>query len=179
MLGALTLRRDIAKLSTRAGQDFDAIWRRFDQAEAAAEALRDLLPQLVTTYGSAAATVAANWYDDYREQVAAPRSFGAAPIEASDRGTQALIGWAKTTATDDQTLRTLLLGGVQKRIADHSRYTITTSSFADPAARGWQRVGVGKCDFCQMLLGRGAVYTEDTADFPAHDNCNCGAEPAF
>jgi hypothetical protein len=30
-----------------------------------------------------------------------------------------------------------------------------------------------------MLLGRGAVYTEASADFEAHDHCNCGAAPAW
>ena len=55
----------------------------------------------------------------------------------------------------------------------------TVSSTTDPKARGWQRVGVGECDFCSMLIGRGAVYSEATADFLSHDHCHCYAEPAF
>jgi hypothetical protein len=53
------------------------------------------------------------------------------------------------------------------------------SSIADPKARGWMRVGSGRCDFCRMLIGRGAVYTESTVDFHAHDHCGCGATPAW
>ena len=34
------------------------------------------------------------------------------------------------------------------------------NSVADPASRGWQRVGRGgkTCAFCRMLIGRGDVY---------------------
>ena len=53
------------------------------------------------------------------------------------------------------------------------------STLADPKADGWQRTGVGECKFCEMLIGRGAVYTEATGDFGAHDDCHCSAVPAF
>ena len=33
------------------------------------------------------------------------------------------------------------------------------------------------CEFCQMLAGRGAVYSAETADFEAHDKCACTPEP--
>lgn len=75
---------------------------------------------------------------------------------------------------------TLIGGGLQRTIANQHRGTVTASSIADPKARGWRRVGSGvSCDFCQMLLGRGAVYIEETADFATHDHCNCSAEPDF
>src|SRR5699024_506029 len=56
---------------------------------------------------------------------------------------------------------------------------IMDSSLADPAADGWQRTGIGECQFCEMLISRGAVYSASTADFAAHDNCKCSAVPAF
>lgn len=60
------------------------------------------------------------------------------------------------------------------------RETITASVAADPAGRGWRRVTSGRaCKFCQMLAGRGAVYSADTADFQCHDGCNCSAEPVY
>lgn len=44
----------------------------------------------------------------------------------------------------------------------------------------WARVSSGNgCDFCEMLADRGAVYSEDTADFETHDHCSCSAEPEF
>lgn len=143
-------------------------------------ALRDLLPAIIAQYGAAGGAMAAEWYDQQREKVAAKGLYVAVPLDADDRGAQSLVGWALKTATDDAALNSLVLGGVQRRIADHVRYTIANNSVADKAARGWQRVGDGhSCEFCAMLIGRGAVYTEATADFTSHDHCGCSAAPAW
>lgn len=176
-----SLRADTADLVRLAGRDLDRLWRLVAAGASADEALRDLLPAIVREYGSAGASLAAEWYDAQRTQAQVPGTFEALPIEADDRGSQALIGWALDTATDDSSLQLLILGGVQRRIADHLRETVMQSAIADPKARGWQRVGVGACKsgFCDMLIGRGAVYTEATADFAAHDHCQCSAVPAW
>lgn len=175
-----SLRSDTAKLVRLADADLARLWRLVANGASAEVALRDLLPSIVTEYGSAGAAMAAEWYDQQREKVGARGRFEALPVGADDRGSQALIGWALSTATDDNSLATLIAGGVQRRIADHSRYTVARNSVEDKAARGWRRVGSGtSCEFCSMLLGRGAVYTEATADFQSHDHCNCAAEPAF
>lgn len=176
-----SLRSDTAKLVKLADRDLAHLWRLVANGAAADEALRDLLPAIVTEYGTLGAALAAEWYDGLREKVGAKGLFTAVPIAADDRGSQALIGWALTKATDDATLKTLILGGVQRRVADHVRLTVMDSSIADPAARGWQRVGVGECKngFCDMLIARGAVYSEASADFAAHDHCQCSAVPAF
>ena len=71
-------------------------------------------------------------------------------------------------------------GSMARLVLDAGRDTATKTLKADRAAYGWQRVlGGGGCDFCQMLAGRGAVYKEDTADFPSHDHCGCSAEPVY
>jgi hypothetical protein len=63
---------------------------------------------------------------------------------------------------------------------DGGRSTLTASVSADRRARGWQRVTSGKpCAFCDMLAGRGEVYTEESAGFQAHDGCSCSAEPVY
>lgn len=171
------LRADLSALLTFAEADLSAI---LALAEAdAVEALRDLLPALVETYGSAASTVAADWYDELRLTSEVRGRFSSVPAVPSDRGAQSLIGWAADSAVDDATFKVLLLGGVQRRIFDHARSTVMGSTLADPAAAGWQRVGIGECKFCEMLIGRGAVYSEATVDFAAHDNCKCGAVPAW
>lgn len=175
-----SLRSDTAKLVHLADRDLARLWRLVANGASAEVALRDLLPSIVTEYGSAGAAMAAEWYGQQREKVGARGRFDALPVGADDRGSQALIGWALETATDDKSLSTLVAGGVQRRIADHARYTIARNSIEDKAARGWQRVGDGKsCEFCAMLISRGAVYTEATADFTSHDHCGCGAEPAW
>lgn len=178
---ATSLRDDTAGLVRLADRDLARLWRLVAAGAAADEALRDLLPAIVTEYGSLGATLAAEWYDQQREKVDAKGRFTALPVQADDRGTQALVGWALSTATDDASLKTLILGGVQRRVADHVRLTVMGSSVADPAAHGWQRVGNGGCTngFCDMLIGRGAVYSEASADFAAHDHCQCSAVPAW
>ena len=172
-----TLRRETADLVRLADRDLTRLWRLVAGGASADEALRDLLPAIVTEYGQVGAAMAAEWYDDQRERSEARGRFTAVPLIATDRGTDALIGWALSTATDDTALRALILGGTQRRIVDHQRLTVTSSSVADPAADGWVRVGRGECDWCQQYLDgevRSVAY-----DFPAHDNCNCGATPAF
>lgn len=63
---------------------------------------------------------------------------------------------------------------------DGGRDTILATTAADSQAVGWERVASGNaCAFCQMLAGRGAVYTEDSGDFASHDGCNCSAEPVY
>lgn len=60
------------------------------------------------------------------------------------------------------------------------REVVREAAILDPDARGWARVTAGKaCKFCQMLASRGAVYTQDTVDFQAHDGCHCMPEPVF
>lgn len=149
----------------------------------AREALSDVLPSLVDVYGAAAATLAADWYDDLRDKAGARGRFTAIPAEVDDAGADVLARWGVAPLFDAKpdwsAAQVLIQGGLQRRIANMSRLTVTGSATADPGARGWRRVGVGGCAFCRMLLGRGAVYTEATADFLSHDHCNCQAEPAF
>jgi hypothetical protein len=150
-----------------------------DAPELAEAALRDVLPGLVDAYGAAAATVAADWYDDLRDAREIRGRFRAIPAVISETGTQALIGWALTEATDLSGFQSLVIGGTQRRIANFSRFTVQESSVEDPHAQGWVRVGSGACKsgWCDQYLDgeiRKVAY-----DFPAHDNCNCHAEPAW
>lgn len=175
-----SLRSETAGLVRLANRDLVRLWEMVAAGASAEVALRDLLPAIVREYGEMGAAVAADWYDDQRDKVGARGSFAAIPAAADDRGTQALIGWALTEAVDDESFRSLILGGTQRRIADHVRYTVAGSSVADPAAEGWQRVTDGNgCAFCTMLAARGSVYSESTADFASHDDCGCSATPAW
>lgn len=176
---ATQLRSDVAALSDEAARDLAALWRQADTAAEIEAALRDVLPDLVDAYGAAAATVAADWYDDLRDASDVRGRFTAVPAAVPETGTQALVGWALAEARDLPSFQTLILGGTQRRIANFSRLTVSGSSIADPGALGWKRVGTGRCDFCRMLIGRGAVYTEATADFEAHDHCGCAAAPEW
>jgi hypothetical protein len=173
----LALRNTVAKLNAQAQRDLATLWRRMESAAQAGEALHDILPALIDTYGLAASVAAAEWYDSLREKADVRGGFIADPVRIDDTGAHALVGWALNTATDDAAFQSLVEGGMQRRIANHSRATVTQASVADPASVGWKRIGAGACEFCQMLISRDQTYSEDTADFASHDHCNCQAYP--
>lgn len=167
--------RDLAALLDRLGRDADA--------EAIRNLLDVVLPPLVEQYAIAAGVLAADWYDVLRADLGVPGAFTATPAAVGDLGVDALVGWGVSPLFDAEpdyaAARTLIAGGVQRRIANAARETVTTSSVDDPNARGWQRTGSGSCAFCRMLIGRGNVYTEKSADFASHDHCHCAAVPWF
>lgn len=175
-----SLRSDTAQLVRLAERDLARLWRLVANGAAADEALHDLLPAIVREYGAAGGSMAAEWYDQQREKAGARGLFTALPLDPDDRGTHALVGAAVNQATDDSTLKTLILGGTQRRIADHVRLTVANNSVTDRAAQGWVRVGEGACKsgWCDQFLD-GEVRTVEGYDFPAHDNCNCSVIPAF
>lgn len=72
-------------------------------------------------------------------------------------------------------------GSASGLILEGARRTIQNTVEADPAATGrWRRVtGRNSCAFCRRLANRGAVFSEETAGFQAHDHDTCQAEPEF
>jgi hypothetical protein len=177
---ATSLRSETDQLVNLANRDLSRLWRLIANGASADQALHDLLPAIVREYGAAGGALASEWYDQQREKADARGRFIAAPIPADDRGAHALVGVALTQARDDSTLRTLILGGVQRRVADHVRLTVANNAVEDRAAQGWVRVGEGGCKsgWCDQFLD-GEVRTVAGYDFDAHDNCRCSVIPAF
>jgi len=175
-----TLRSETAAIVRLADHDLSRLWRLVSDGASADEALHDLLPAIVREYGSVGGSLAAEWYDQQREKAGARGNYFAEPLAADDRGAHALIGSALKDATDDTALKTLILGGVQRRIADHVRLTVANNSVSDRAAQGWVRVGQGNCKsgWCDQYLD-GEVRTIEGYDFDAHDWCQCTTEPVF
>lgn len=173
------LRQGLSDLTDLAKRDLREAMARARTPAHARAILGDVMPGLIDLYGAAAATLAADWYDDVRERLSVAGSFAAIPANIEDNGAQALLGWAVSQTDDLKVFETLTLGGYTRRIQQYGVQTITRSAIADPGAKGWQRTGAGSCPFCAMLIGRGAVYREGTVDFAAHDHCHCSAIPAF
>lgn len=170
----------MADLNVLASRDLGGIFRSLQAGDSAAEALHDILPGLIERYGQATAAIAADWYDDLRDSLGVGGRFVAIPVDYRDTGAHALAGWALDTAHNDESLMALLEGGIQRRVVNFGRFTITESAYRDPHADGWMRLGVGNnCPFCDVLISRGAVYSESTVTFASHDHCNCIAVPAF
>lgn len=182
-MAAQQLRSALARVSGAADRDLAVLWRQVSTAAQARQALGDVLPALVEQYGAAAAALAAEWYDDLRAKQDVRGAFRAIPADLGTAGAEALAGFgAQSVGTNQGSLdaaQVLVAGGLQRRIVNYARDTIMGSSIADPAASGWQRETSGGCAFCEMLAGRGDVYSEATADFASHDHCQCVAVPAF
>jgi hypothetical protein len=72
-------------------------------------------------------------------------------------------------------------GAVTTQVLAGGRETLLGSVQDDKSALGWTRVTDGDpCSFCALLAGRGPVYkSETTADFQAHGECGCNAEPVY
>lgn len=173
-------RRNLDELVRLAKSDLRIVFARHDNPETARDALLVVLPRLVAVYGAAAATLAADWYDDLRDAEGLRGArFIAAPTELPDTGrAETLARWGvgpMFAATPDKvTAFTKTAGGLQRVIADADRYTITQSSTEDRRSPGWERVTSGGCDFCEPLAGAGTG-----PDFASHDNCRCVAAPTW
>lgn len=178
---------DIAELVRLATIDLDVLWRDVSDAVVARELLAEVLPELTAIYGEAAASLAADWYDEIRELEAPPnaRRFSAQvatlpPREQTDVIARFVVGPMFSIDPNPSAALDLAHGSLQRLIADMDRGTTIGSSISDPSSNGWRRVTDGNaCDFCRMLSGRGAVYREATVNFGAHDHCGCSGVPSF
>lgn len=177
------------------------MWAVTESAEVARDVLAVILPDLVGYYGSASASLAADWYDDLRDQAGVDSRFRAIAAELPDQGAlDSLVGWGtqplwprERTWIDEEGAeqREILpadpaaalgrvTGGFQRIVGDAHRDTVIGSLTRDPSAKGWSRQTTGlSCDFCVMLAGRGAVYSAKTALFSSHNNCDCIAVPKW
>lgn len=143
------------------------------------------VPQIVAYYSDGTAALAADHYDELRDEAAVSLRYVAEPVvnlreERLRRG----ILWAIDPLGGDEpngALAKIRLGDVvQKESARPFRDTITVNQQRDPAAVGWQRnVSGSGCKFCKMLAGNGATYKQATAHFASHPNCSCTASPVF
>lgn len=151
------------------------------------EAVEYAVPEVIETYGGASSMVGADWYDRTREELGIGGSFQAVPAEAGVRpgtgGGKELAEWVnrylQQPGADPAVARQMLNGGVQRRITNAARYTVSDSSIMDPRAAGWYRhTRSDACEFCRTLAHE-AVYSDRSAKFGAHDHCSCMAAPAF
>ncbi len=185
MSAALTRlhRRDLRALTRQATSDLSKLWRIAGPVSASRGRLTVGLLALSEAYGPAAATLGADYYDEARDASRARGRYRAAPSagiapEALEVLAGVAVGPLFGADPDPLAALTLAAGGLQRHIANEDRETVLQSSIEDPQARGWVRVGGGGCNWCQRYLD-GEVHYADGYDFPAHDHCNCTAQPVF
>lgn len=153
------------------------------------QALFDVLPSVIDTWGTAASTAAADWYDELRESQQIRGHFMAIVKPLEKPGAEALAGWGSQPLAEPikdldvdpvDTARYRVEGGLQKRIVNSANLTVTDSANEDPHSRGWMRqTRPGACKFCVMVASRGAVFTRSSSTFACHEHCYCQAIPAW
>ena len=104
----------------------------------------EILPSFIDTYAAGAAALAADWYDELREEHEVPGTFTAVIPDIGDQGADELAGFASEAILRDEPdwelFRSRVEGRCERRIANAARETVMTSSVEDPKARGWKRV---------------------------------------
>lgn len=179
-----THQRDLAIVTNQAAQDLGVLWRDgFKSADTARDLLLRGLPQLTEFYGSAAATLGADFYDNLRDAAKVKGSFRAMPArpvtgEALDVLARVAVGPLFQANPDPAAAFSLARGGLQRHIANADRQTVREASIEDPGSQGWTRVGFGECDWCQQFID-GEVHFTEGYDFDAHDHCGCTAVSVF
>ncbi|WP_328903303.1 hypothetical protein OHR86_28280 [Streptomyces sp. NBC_00441] len=155
---------------------------------------------LVGEYGAASASAAADFYEAERVAARVTGRFTMPLLDPPPDGqVDNSLRWAtkdlwprdpddpKTTAAQRAPLEARLdaaekkaEGVAQKLVTDRGRGTVQAAVQRDRMAVGYARAAaLGACAFCRLLAARGMVYKQDTADFRAHDGCNCGVIPVF
>jgi hypothetical protein len=140
-------------------------------------------PEIVSYYSDGTAALAADYYDDRRFEANVSGRFTADPIiDLREEQIRRGVLWSVEPlygVTDVPLAAERVAQVVQYETANPFRDTITSNTRRDPRAVGWRRIAGGGCQFCNMLAGRGAVYTDATAHFASHPHCRCSAEPVF
>nr|DAS15899.1 MAG TPA: minor capsid protein [Caudoviricetes sp.] len=192
----MTTRQDINRLSTAtsrltaaAQDDLTMFFRSLDLTlpEAARDELIEFLPRLTQLYGDAAATAAAEWFEELRAgAVGTPyEAVLADPVDDAQVSQTAHYAAGHLFTSDPEQALSVLSSATQRYVAYMSRATVARNAAHDPARPRWARVPAGAhtCAFCAMLASRGFVYrSEDKAGGDAHrfhDDCHCQIVPEW
>lgn len=146
-------------------------------------AFMEQAPEVVAEFADAAMSLAADYYDDLRDESDRADAFTAQPGDTGDQFARD-VEWATRAAesVEDVTadVQARIARVVELEIRRASRETVRQNALRDPGAAGWRRLTHGDtCKLCAMLAERGAVYKQGTATFAAHTDCDCTAQPVF
>lgn len=148
------------------------------------------MQELAALYGDAAATLAADLYNEMAEE----SGTNVPDAELADRVVDEAVAssvryhakhlWGG--AANVQAFKEGVLASVRRYVKDQANRTIIKNAKRDGEKKGvrFARIPTGDetCAFCMMLASRGFVYyTEETAEGlnHGHDNCDCKIIPGF
>lgn len=145
--------------------------------------LLDAVPGIVDQFSNVAATAAAEWYEQVRDDDIGSTGYHATvgsgfPSEA----VQDSIRWKAGVLWDDPEQMARFLRNASDRWVKYGgRATLYENMYRDQRCTSWALVPAGKCcAWCTMLASRGFDYvTRDTACKSMHNNCDCMPTPSF
>lgn len=174
-----------------ARRDLEAVWSGFDTSDAllVRSLLEDVFPDLVQTYGSTAALLAVDYYDELRGDAPSVERFRSVMSESVNvEQAQAKARWAIGPLFGEpdpsRALSNLALG-LDVLVKQFGRDTIASNAAKDPSGALWARDPSGRdtCSFCLILASRGAVYGSKVAaggDMNKyHGKCDCTPVPVW
>lgn len=161
----------LGSLTTLSLRELREVWRRLNlsQPDRLREPLAEILEEIADRYGSGAATLAADWYDEHRADVGLGGAYAAAPAALPERERfEALSGWSAGALFGDAAAPALALsrleGGLARIVFDQARDTTALAVQSDPAGPTYARhASANACAFCMMLATRGPTYTSAAA----------------
>lgn len=178
------MRAGLLDISTEATAALALVVRRSPRA--ARGVLLDLGVDAMGSYVSGSAALAAEWYDELREESRPGMPYATLVPEwqREEKFSRALVWATEPLELDDPDLIEALnrLGSaVEYETFDAFSQSMDANVRDDAEALGWSRnANYGACKFCLMLAGRGSLYRkQETARFAAHTNCQCTYVPVF
>lgn len=150
----------------------------------------EFMQELAAVYGDAAATLAADLYNEMAEESGA----GVADAELADGvSDDAVAGSARYYAkslfgqeVDVEAFKSGVMAAIRRYVKMQANKTMVRNALRDGQKRGirFARIPTGAetCAFCLRMASRGFVYaTEETAEGMnhGHDNCDCRVIPGF
>jgi hypothetical protein len=174
-----------------AARDLESVWAGLDLSDArqVKAVLESMFPDLVQTYGSTAALLAVDYYDELRGVAPTAARFSTVMAESVDvEQAQAKARWAIGplfgVADPDQAFSNLGLG-LDHLVKQFGRDTIAKNAAKDPSKARWARVPGGRetCSWCLIMASRGAVYGSKVSaggDMNKyHGKCDCTPTPIW
>lgn len=183
------VRSGLQIVTTAAGSDLRAAAEAEETPAGVRAVLFAAAPLVVAEYGTAAAALGVEWYEELRDVAALVGQIATSftpRLVVPERDDQIAASVAKISkdlydlehgvsakVIDFESAKQRILDdvadSVEQEVATAMRETVTQNATADPDAGGWRRFARPEaCKFCLMLAAKGAVYTERSARFAAH-----------
>lgn len=161
----------------------------YESRKASRDLVIEFFKELVGTYGDAAATLAADFYEELAE-AAGERVAPAALAEPAEGSMEGSVRYAARNLFGQQASAALFAEAVERSVKTYVKKmandTMSKNAARDGAGHGvrFARVPTGPetCAFCITLASRGFVYAspETAGEFDHyHDDCDCRVVAGF